>query len=57
MTSYDYGPDTGAVGNNLLLRGMTVTADGQARRTCYGYDPQGNRIWETKPRAGLAACY
>ena len=56
VTSYDYGPDTGAVGNNLLLRGVAVTADGHTRRTCYGYDAQGNRIWETKPRAGLAAC-
>lgn len=57
VTSYDYGPNTGAVGNNLLLRGVAVTADGQTRRTCYGYDALGNRIWETKPRAGLSACY
>ena len=57
VTTYDYGPDTGSVGNNLWLRGVTVTADGQARRTCYGYDAMGNRIWETKPRAGLSACY
>jgi len=62
IVSYDYGPNTGAVGNNLLLRGKTVTAqdtDGVIRslRTCYGYDRDGNKIWETSPRAGLAACY
>lgn len=62
ITSFDYGPDTGLVGNNLLLRGKTVTAqdsDGVVRsfRSCYGYDREGNKIWETSPRAGLAACY
>jgi len=62
VVAYDYGPDTGSVGNNLWLRGMTVTAedtDGTIRtyRTCYGYDEQGNKIWETSPRAGLSACY
>lgn len=54
VTAYDYGPDAGP--NNLLLRGVTVTADGVTRRTCYGYDKLGNRISETKPRAGLASC-
>ncbi|MBB4100054.1 hypothetical protein [Sphingomonas kyeonggiensis] len=62
IVAYDYGPSTGSVGNNLLLRGKTVTAqdsDGAIRslRTCYGYDRDGNKIWETSPRAGLAACY
>lgn len=57
VTSYDYGPDSGAAGNALFLRGKLVTADGQSLRTCYGYDEQGNKIWETSPRAGLAACY
>ncbi|MBB4837744.1 hypothetical protein HNP52_000795 [Sphingomonas kyeonggiensis] len=56
VTSYDYGPDTGLVGNNLLLRGRAVTADGVTLRTCYGYDDNGNKIWETSPRAGLATC-
>ncbi len=56
VVAYDYGPDTGAVGNNLLVRGKTVTADGITLRTCYGYDPQGNKIWETSPRAGLTVC-
>lgn len=54
VTTYDYGPDSGP--NNLLLRGQVVTADGTSRRTCYGYDWRGNRIFETKPRAGLAVC-
>lgn len=54
VTAYDYGPDAGP--NNLLLRGMTVTADGQTLRTCYGYDVNGNRISETKPNANLAVC-
>ncbi|HEY1604864.1 MAG TPA: RHS repeat domain-containing protein [Allosphingosinicella sp.] len=57
VTAYDYGPDAGLVGNNLLLRGETVTADGATRRACFGYDVFGNKISETKPKAGLAACY
>ncbi|WP_066793540.1 hypothetical protein [Sphingomonas soli] len=63
IVSYDYGPDTGLVGNNLWLRGKTVTAydttltSVTSLRTCYGYDAQGNKIWETTPRAGLSACY
>ncbi|WP_066798436.1 hypothetical protein [Sphingomonas soli] len=62
VTAYDYGPDTGLVGNNLWLRGKTVTAYDFVTggpitlRTCYGYDSQGNKIWETTPRAGLTAC-
>lgn len=54
VTAFDYGPDSGP--NNLSLRGVAVTADGATRRTCYGYDAMGNRIWETKPLAGLASC-
>jgi YD repeat-containing protein len=54
VTSYDYGPNSGP--NNLLLRGQTVTADGTTLRTCFTYDPAGNRISETSPRAGLAVC-
>jgi hypothetical protein len=58
-TTYEYGPDSGP--NNLLLRGVAVTAEdagGVSRtyRTCYGYDAQGNKISETKPRAGLSSC-
>lgn len=54
VTTYDYGPNSGP--NNLSVRGIAVTANGATRRTCYGYDPVGNRIWETRPRAGLASC-
>jgi YD repeat-containing protein len=54
VTTYDYGPDSGP--NTLLLRGKIITADGVSRRTCYLYDPQGNKISETSPRANLTAC-
>jgi hypothetical protein len=53
-TKYEYGPD--GVGGNLLVRGIAITADGQTRRTCFGYDYAGNRVSETKPRAGLGGC-
>ena len=54
VTAYDYGPDAGP--NNLLLRGSVVTADGTSHRTCYAYDPNGDRISQTTPGAGLASC-
>lgn len=54
VTTYDYGPDRGP--NNLFLRGIAVTADGETRRTCYSYDIYGNRIGETLPKAGLSSC-
>ena len=54
VTTYEYGPDSGP--NTLWLRGVAVAADGQTRRTCYGYDRDGNKISETKARAGLATC-
>ena len=57
VTTYDYGPDTGSVGNNLWLRGVVVTSGGTSLRTCYEYDINGNRISETAPEAGLSACY
>jgi hypothetical protein len=53
-TSYDYGPDSGP--NTLLLRGIVEDAGGLNLRTCYGYDSQGRKISETKPRAGLSTC-
>lgn len=53
-TTFDYGPNSGP--NNLWLRGKVVTANGVSLRTCYGYDPLGNKIWETSPRAGLTSC-
>lgn len=55
ITTYDYGPASGA-GNNLLLRGMAVTAAGQTLRTCYTYDALGRRTSETPPRADLGSC-
>jgi hypothetical protein len=61
VVGYDYGPATGAIGNNLLLRGTFTTAqdaDGVVRsfRSCFGYDQEGNQIWTTSPRAGLGSC-
>jgi RHS repeat-associated protein len=56
LTTYDYGPD--GPGNNLLLRGQAVTADGITLRTCYAYDGRGRKISETGPggTSALAAC-
>jgi RHS repeat-associated protein len=56
LTTYDYGPATGA--NILLLRGQAVTADGQTLRTCFAYDAQGRKLSETGANgtAGLASC-
>jgi YD repeat-containing protein len=54
VKTYEYGPNSGP--NNLFLRGVAVTADGATHRTCYGYDPYGNKISETAPAAGLASC-
>ena len=54
VTAYDYGPDSGP--NNLWTRGISVTAGGVSRRTCFGYDRLGNRISQTSPRASLTAC-
>jgi YD repeat-containing protein len=54
VTTYDYGPDSGP--NNLLVRGKAIGADGTTLRTCYGHDPQGNKIWETSPNAKPSSC-
>lgn len=54
LTTYDYGPGSGP--NNLLLRGKTVTSQGQTLRTCYGHDPQGDKISETSPNANPSSC-
>lgn len=54
VTNYEYGPDSGP--QTLVVRGIAVTADGQTRRTCYGYDKMDRKISETKPRADLASC-
>ncbi|MDH4745763.1 RHS repeat protein [Sphingomonas sp. CBMAI 2297] len=54
VTQYEYGvPGTA---NSLWLRGVVQDATGTPARTCYSYDNFGNRISETKPRAGLASC-
>jgi RHS repeat-associated protein len=50
VTRYEYHHD------NLLLTGMTVTADGMTRRTCYGYDQYGNKTYEVAPNANLTSC-
>jgi hypothetical protein len=47
VTTYQYGTDSGP--NNLLLRGVMVSSNGQSLLTCYAYDAQGNKISETKP--------
>ncbi len=54
VTTYDYGLDSGP--NNLLLRGVVVSADGQSQRTCYTYDQMGNKISETKPLGTGSTC-
>ncbi len=61
ITEYDYGPSQAGIANNLLLRGVAVTATNsqglrETRRTCYAYDKYGNRIGETLPRANLSSC-
>ncbi|MEN2709962.1 hypothetical protein ACQKOH_21925 [Sphingomonas sp. NPDC092331] len=62
VITFDYGPDSGAVGNNLLPIGRVVTAqdaDGVIRsyRICADFDSIGNRTSETGPRAGLSSCF
>jgi RHS repeat-associated protein len=58
LTTYDYGPATGA--NNLWLRGQAVTSTDNGvttiLRTCYAYDSLGRRISETQPNANPASC-
>jgi YD repeat-containing protein len=54
VTTYDYGPDSGP--NNLELRGAVVDQGGLNLRTCAAFDAAGNKLSETKPRAGLTSC-
>ncbi len=54
VKTYQYGADGTA--DDLLVRGIAATADGQTRRTCFGYDAYSRKISETKPNAGLGAC-
>jgi len=50
VTRYEYNHP------NLLMTGMTVTADGITKRTCYQYDIYGNQIGVTTPNANLSSC-
>jgi YD repeat-containing protein len=54
VTTYEYGADGTA--NNLWIRGISVTADGVTRRTCFGYDGLGRKISTTTPNANLTSC-
>lgn len=54
ITDFEYGANSGL--NNLLLKGVAVTAGGVTLRTCYSYDANGRKISETQPLAGLAVC-
>jgi YD repeat-containing protein len=54
VTSYQYGANGSA--DNLLVRGIAVTADGQTHRKCYRYDTFARRISETRPNANLSVC-
>ncbi|WP_447726008.1 hypothetical protein [Sphingomonas koreensis] len=56
VVSYQYETGSATTPSNLLLKGKAVTADGQTLRTCFGYDGDGNKLWETEPRAGLTTC-
>jgi YD repeat-containing protein len=56
VTAYEYQAGNATTPSNLLLKGTTVTADGQTLRTCYGHDERGRKISETKPAAGLTVC-
>lgn len=50
VTRFEYEPQ------NLFLVGLATTAQGKIQRTCYRYDIYGNKIGETKPKAGLTSC-
>lgn len=54
VTTNQYGADGTA--NNLLVRGVAVTADGVTRRSCFSYDALGRKISETAPNANLSVC-
>jgi hypothetical protein len=54
VTTYEYGAN--GTGQSLLVRGVVVTANGTSLRTCYGYDANDRKIWETQPNANLSTC-
>ncbi|HEY6817400.1 MAG TPA: hypothetical protein VI168_17835, partial [Croceibacterium sp.] len=47
VTTYEYGAS--GTGQSLLVKGVVVTADGASLRTCYGYDLNDRKIYETQP--------
>ncbi|MFA6113955.1 MAG: hypothetical protein WC729_08175 [Sphingomonas sp.] len=53
VTTFEYGANGTA--DNLLVRGKVVTSGGVSLRTCFGYDAQSNKIWETSPRGTTSA--
>lgn len=50
-TTYEY--DTA---NKFVLKSSVADSGGLSLRTCYKFDPIGNLISKTEPRAGLAVC-
>ncbi|PUA29278.1 MAG: hypothetical protein B0W54_01355 [Cellvibrio sp. 79] len=62
-TLYYYGPQNAAQPNNLLLRGKSITGEGnssslETRIWCYEYDKYGKLIGETAPKgnSNLQSC-
>ncbi len=62
-TLYYYGPQNAAQPNNLLLRGKSITGEGnssslETRVWCYEYDKYGKLIGETAPKgnSNLQSC-
>tara|TARA_R110001592_G_scaffold167393_1_gene402868 strand:+ start:1231 stop:3045 length:1815 start_codon:yes stop_codon:yes gene_type:complete len=53
-TTYSYGNTS--VANNLFLKGVATTSNGETRRACYSYDNYGNKLSETQPKANLPSC-
>lgn len=54
VTTYEYGAN--GTRDSLLVKGVVTTAGGSSLRTCYGYDLSDQKIYETRPNAGLATC-
>ncbi len=55
-TTYEYEQGNSLKGSNLLLKGISITADGTTIRTCYGYDIFGRQVSETQPLGVGATC-
>lgn len=54
IKNYEYGAASGP--NNLWLKGESVTANGEVRRTCYQYNWLGQQISVIEPNANLSSC-